>query len=114
MAPLPDHRMRPAPVFSSTAVDLFRPLTFNGTVNRLSTVKAWGLVFVCTATSLIHMEITESYSTDAFLLALHSFMAMYDAPMRFQSDQGTQLVAASKQVARWDWTKTISLQTVQV
>ncbi len=26
------------------------------------------------------------------------------APKRFQSDQGTQLVAASKQLATWDWT----------
>ncbi len=60
MAPLPEHRMGPAPVFSSTAVDLFGPLTFNGTVNKRSTAKAWGVVFVCTATSLVHVEITES------------------------------------------------------
>jgi hypothetical protein len=104
MAPLPEHRMGPAPVFSSTAVDLFGPLTFNGTVNKRSTAKAWGVVFVCTATSLVHVEITESYSTDAFLLALRRFMALHGAPKRFQSDQGTQLVAASKQVASWDWT----------
>ncbi len=60
---------------------------------------------MCTATSLVHVEITESYSTDAFLLALHRFMALHGAPRRFQSDQGTQLVAASKQVTSWDWTK---------
>jgi hypothetical protein len=105
MAPLPEHRMGPAPVFSSTAVDLFGPLTFNGTVNKRSTAKVWGVVFVCTATSLVHVEITESYSTDAFLLALRRFMALHGAPRRFQSDQGTQLVAASKQVISWDWTK---------
>jgi hypothetical protein len=53
----------------------------------------------------VHVEITESYSTDAFLLALRRFMALHGAPRRFQSDQGTQLVAASKQVATWDWTR---------
>jgi hypothetical protein len=105
MAPQPEHWMGPAPVFSSTAVDLFGPLTFNGTVNKRSTAKAWGVVFVCTATSLVHVEITESYSTDAFLLALGRFMALHGAPRRFQSDQGTQLVAASKQVVSWDWTR---------
>ena len=105
MAPLPEHRMGPAPVFSSTAVDLFSPLTFNGTVNKRSTAKAWGVVFVCTATSLVHVEITESYSTEAFLLALRRFMSLHGEPKRFQSDQGTQLVAASKQVASWDWSK---------
>jgi hypothetical protein len=32
MAPLPAHRMGPAPVFYSTAVDLFGPLEYKGTV----------------------------------------------------------------------------------
>jgi hypothetical protein len=99
MAPLPDHRMGPAPLFPLTPVDLFGPLTFNRTVNRRSTVKAWGVVFVCTATSLVHVKIMELYPTEAFLLVLQLFMAMHGAPMRFQSNQGTQLVAS------WDWTK---------
>jgi hypothetical protein len=60
---------------------------------------------VCTATPLAHMEIAESYSTEAFLLALRRFMALHGAPKRFQSDQGTQLVAASKQVKAWDWSR---------
>ncbi len=32
------------------------------------------------------------------------FMALHGAPKRFQSDQGTQLVVVSKQMATWDWT----------
>jgi hypothetical protein len=39
------------------------------------------------------------------LLALRRFMALHGAPKRFQSDQGTQLVAASKQVKAWDWSR---------
>jgi hypothetical protein len=31
-------------------------------------------------------------------------MALHGASKRFQSDLGTQLVAASKQMATWDWT----------
>jgi hypothetical protein len=58
---------------------------------------------VCTATSLVHVEITDSYSTDSFLLAVSRFMAIHGAPSRFQSDQGTQLVAAAKQIRTWDW-----------
>jgi hypothetical protein len=105
MAPLPAHRMGPTPPFWSTAVDLFGPLSIIGTVNKRTTRKVWGVIFVCTATSLTHVEIAESYSTEAFLLALRRFMALYGAPKRFQSDQGTQLVAASKQVKAWDWTR---------
>jgi hypothetical protein len=103
MAPLPAHRMGPTPPFWSTAVDLFGPLSIVGTVNKRTTRKVWGVIFVCTATSLTHVEIAESYSTEAFLLALRRFMALYGAPKRFQSDQGTQLVAASRQVKAWDW-----------
>ncbi len=105
MAPLPEHRMGPAPVFESTAVDLFGPITFQDTINKRGNGKAWGVVFVCTATSLVHVEITDAYSTDSFLLAVRRFMAIHGAPSRFQSYQGTQLVAAAKQIRAWDWSK---------
>jgi hypothetical protein len=104
MAPLPEHRMGPTPQFFSTAVDLFGPLPISGSVNKRSTGKAWGVIFVCMSTSLAHVEIAETYSTESFLMALKRFMALHRAPKRFQSDQGTQLVAASKQLAPWDWT----------
>jgi hypothetical protein len=104
MAPLPEHRMGPAPPFFSTAVDLFGPLPIIGSVNKRTTGKAWGVIFVCTSTSLAHVEVAESYSTESFLMAARRFMALHGAPRRFQSDQGTQLVAASKQLATWDWT----------
>jgi hypothetical protein len=85
------------------SVDLFGPLSISGSVNKRSTGKAWGVIFVCTSTSLAHVEIAETYSTESFLMAVRRFMALHGAPKRFQSDQGTQLVAASKQVATWDW-----------
>ncbi len=104
MAPLPEHRMGPTPPFFSTAVDLFGPLPISGSVNKRSTGKTWAVIFVCTSTSLAHVEIAETYSTESFLMAVRRFMALHGAPKRFQSDQGTQLVAASKQLATWDWT----------
>jgi hypothetical protein len=48
------------------------------------------------------MEMTESYFTDSFLMSLRMFMMVHGAPRRFQSDQGDQLVAASKQLATWN------------
>jgi hypothetical protein len=105
MGPLPSHRMGPSPPFFSTAVDLFGPLSFVDPSNKRKTGKGWGVVFVCTATSLVHVEMTQSYSTDSFLMALRRFMGLHGAPRRFQSDQGDQLVAASKQVGGWDWSK---------
>jgi len=40
MAPLPSHRMGPAPVLESTAVDMFGPITFQDMVNKHGNGKA--------------------------------------------------------------------------
>ncbi len=58
------------------------------------TGKGWGVVFVCTATPLVSVEMTQSYSTDSFLMALRRFKAKHGAQRRFQSNQCDQLVAA--------------------
>jgi hypothetical protein len=44
---------------------------------------------------------------DSFLQTLVRFTTTYGMPARFQSDAGDQLVAASKQVAKWDFSKII-------
>ncbi len=69
--------------------------------------KGWGVVFVCTTTSAIHVEFVDTYSTDSFLLALRRFMCDRGTPTRFQSDRGEQLVAAAKQVSSWDFKEVI-------
>lgn len=105
MAPLPEHRLPPAPVFHSTAVDLFGPLEVVDTVKRRTSRKCWGVVFVCTVTSAVHLEVTEDYSCDSFLLCLRRFMNVRGTPARFQSDPGTQLMAAAKELGKWDFSK---------
>jgi hypothetical protein len=107
MGPMPDHRLGPTPVFQSTAVDLFGPLTIRDTVKRRTSSKAWGVIFTCTVTSAVCLELSESYSMDSFLQTLVRFTTTYGMPARFQSDAGDQLVAASKQVAKWDFSKII-------
>ncbi len=69
--------------------------------------KGWGVVFVCTTTSALHVEFMDTYSTDSFLLALRQFMSVRGTPTRFQSDRGEQLVAAAKQVATWDFKEVV-------
>jgi hypothetical protein len=46
MAPMLHHWVGPAPPFESTALDLFRPLTFQNPYNNRKTVKAQGIVFL--------------------------------------------------------------------
>jgi hypothetical protein len=105
MAPLPASRIPPAPVFDSTAVDLFGPLEIRDTVKRRTSRKAWGVLFCCTKTSAIHIEVTEDYSCDSFLLCLRRFINLRGVPSRIQSDPGSQLLAAAKQLGTWDFSR---------
>ena len=57
MAPLPEERLNPAPVFNSVVVDLFSPLEFQDMVKKRVTGKGWGVVFVYMATSAVHLEL---------------------------------------------------------
>jgi len=103
MAPLPATRVGLAPIFDSVQIDLFGPLEYTDMVKRRTTGKGWDVIFVCTASSAIHLELTESYSTDSFLQALRRFMCLHGTPSKIQSDHGERLVAASKQVKDWDF-----------
>ena len=105
MGPLPPHRVGPEPVFTSTAVDLFGPLMIRDAVKRRTSSKTWGVVFTCTRTSAVCLELVESYSTDHFLHALDRFTAHHGMPDRFQSDAGDQLAAAGKIVGTYDFSK---------
>jgi uncharacterized membrane protein len=103
MGPLLDHRVELGAIFQSVAVDLFGPIEYQGTVNKRQVGKGWGVIFVCTTTSAVHIEFVDTYWTDSFLMALRRFMCLRGVPSRFQSDRGEQLVAASKQIARWNF-----------
>ncbi len=107
MGPLPDHGVELGAIFQSVAVDLFGPIEYQGTVNKRQVGKGWGVVFVCTTTSAVHIDFVDTYSTDSFLMAFRWFMCLRGVPSRFQLDRGEQLVAASKQVAMWDFNDVI-------
>jgi hypothetical protein len=107
MGPLPDHRVQMGAMFQSVAVDLFGPVEYQQHVKKRQVGKGWGVVFVCTTTSALHVEFMNTYSTDSFLMALRRFMSIRGTPTRFQSDRGEQLVAAAKQVASWDFKEVV-------
>ena len=101
MAPLPNQRLPPSPPFSYTAVDLFGPYKVRDTVKKRVTKETYGVMFSCMVTSAVHLEASDDYSTDAFLLALRRFMCLRGTPTYIQSDPGTQLKAAGKEVELW-------------
>ncbi|XP_053598634.1 uncharacterized protein LOC106693298, partial [Microplitis demolitor] len=58
------------------------------------TYKGWIAVFVCLATSAIHIEIVTDYSTDAFVAAFRRFTSRRGACSILYSDCGTNFVGA--------------------
>ena len=105
MAPLHASRLAPAPLWDTTSIDLFGPISVKDFVKRRVSRDCWGVIFVDTVTSAIHLEVTEDYSTDSFLIALKRFINLRGTPRKIHSDPGSQLVGASEIVKAWDCTK---------
>ncbi len=103
MGPLPDHRVGPSPIFQSVGVDLVGLIEYQGVIDKRQVGKGWGVMFVCMATSAVHVEFMDMYSTDSFLMALCRFVYTRGVPLRIQSDRGEQLVTASKQISAWNF-----------
>ena len=107
MAPLPQSRTKIAPPFFIISMDLFGPIIIRDTVKKRVHKKVWGAIFNCTVTRAIYLDLTEDYGTDSILQTIRRFTSIRGCPSEIQSDQGSQLIAAAKDiaelVANWDW-----------
>ena len=107
MAPLPNSRLCPSPTFHIVSMDLFGPIFIKDTVKQRTTKKCWGVIFSCTVVRALYIDLTEDYSTDAILQTIRRFVSIRGCPSEIQSDQGSQLIAAAKDIAElvkdWDW-----------
>ena len=96
MAKLPIDRLQPSPPFYVTDVDFFGPYHLKGEVNKRSRGKCYGVIFVCYTSRAVHVDLSTDYSTDAFLQTVRRFACIRG--WRFRSDNGSQLVAATKEL----------------
>ena len=107
MGRLPQERLKPAPAWNCTAVDLFGPFRIRGEVQKRTTGKAYGVIFNCLSTRAVHVDLAPNYSTEKFLMVLRRFVSLRGYPAKMISDNGTQLTAANEElkkvVASWDW-----------
>ena len=95
MGGLPLERSTPSPPFNFTMLDLFGPYQVRGEVQKRTSGKAWGALFVDMVSRAVHVEVTFGFDTDTFLLALRRFVAIRGWPQKLYSDPGSQLVSAS-------------------
>jgi len=64
--------------------------------------KVWGLLFTCSTTRAVHLEVAMRIDTPEIIMAVDRFIARRGTPSIIYSDNGTQLVRANKDIqALW-------------
>ena len=104
MGDLPLHRSVPSKPFLSVSMDLFGPLMIkDSVVKRGSRVKkkVWGVLFVCTTTRAVYIDIAEDYSSESVLHCVRRLMADRGEVQLIISDPGTQLKGASSDLKEY-------------
>ena len=101
MAALPPERTVINRPFTTTGVDFAGPFDIKSFTGRACKItKGYVCVFVCFSTKAIHLEAVSDLSTDNFLSAFNRFIARRGCPSTIFSDNGTNFVGASRELAR--------------
>lgn len=98
MGILPALRLKPAPAFNNTMIDLFGPYNIRGEVQKRTTGKGYGVIFTDLSSRAVHIEAAFGYDTSSFLLALSRFIYIRGYPSNIYSDPGSQLVGADAEL----------------
>ncbi|GBM08755.1 hypothetical protein AVEN_149072-1 [Araneus ventricosus] len=92
--PLPPDRVTDCAPFEIVGIDLAGPLFLK------NEGKVWIVLFTCAVYRAIHLELVNSLSSDAFLLALRRFIARRGRPRTIYCDNGTNFRGASNDLSK--------------
>ncbi|XP_074658618.1 uncharacterized protein LOC141911528 [Tubulanus polymorphus] len=96
MADLPIERVTPdKPAFANSGADYFGPIEIK---SGRSVVKRYGVIFTYLASRAIHIEVAYSLDSDSCINATRRFMARRGNVKSIRSDNGTNLVAADREL----------------
>ena len=96
MSPLPSERITPGmPVFTYVGVDVYGPYLIK---NYRSEVKRYGSLFTCMTTRAVHIEVLNSLDTSSMINAVSRFKSRRGSPIKYFSDNATNLIAADKEL----------------
>ena len=93
-----------APAWSAVNMDLFGPIQIRDEcIKRGPRVvkKVWGVVFCCTRTRGVYLDIASDYSTESILHTVRRIMASKGQITNIISDCGLQLRGADKELREW-------------
>ena len=92
------NRLTCAPSFYLCQMDIMGPFNAVCEHNHRATVKVWGLVFKCPATSAVSVHVMTKYNIPAVLMAYTRFASRYGHPAKLYLDQGSQLVKSCEEM----------------
>lgn len=97
MADLPPERLDTSPPFSYVGLDVFGPwsVVTRRTRGGAAQGKRWAILFTCTTTRSVHIEVIEFMDATSCINALRRFFAIRGPAKQLRSDRGTNFVAAS-------------------
>ena len=95
MADLPKERLSQEPPFTYCGIDMFGPILVK---EGRKEMKRYGCLFTCLSSRAIHIESTNSLSTDAFIQALRRFVSRRGNVWVIITDNGTNFVGASAEL----------------
>ena len=104
MGNLPEVRSQPSAAFSAVCMDLFGPMMImDDCVKKGPRIykKVWGVLFTCTASRAVHLDVAIDYSTEAVLHTIRRLLALRGDVRVIISDPGTQLVGAEMEMSFW-------------
>ena len=102
MSDIPEQYLKAAAPFTVVSLDLFGPMTVRGMGGASrKTQKVWGVVYSCLATKAIAIWTCPGYDAHSFLDTHTWHTAVYGDPLFAVSDHGSQIVAASRDLADW-------------
>ncbi|XP_043285556.1 uncharacterized protein [Venturia canescens] len=114
MGQLPISRVTPARPFLFSGVDYAGPVSLKSWRGRGSKChKGWLCIFVCFATSAMHLEVVTDLTTDGFLAALRRFTGRRGIPHTIQSDCGTNIQGAAAELQQLFKTGTRESELIQ-
>ncbi|GFU89308.1 integrase catalytic domain-containing protein [Trichonephila clavipes] len=99
--PLPPDRVTDCAPFEIVGIDLAGPLFLKD--GR----KVWITLFTCAVYRAIHLELVNSLTSDAFLLALRCFIARLGRPRTIYCDNGTNFRGAFNYLSKLNWSKIV-------
>lgn len=96
---LPEKRVTPGEVFTTTGVDLAGPLFLK------DKTKVWVVLYTCAVYRCVTLDLVDSLDSESFIRSLQRFVMTHGRPETIYSDNGTNFVGAQNLFNKLDWAK---------